>query len=182
MNCNKCDLSLTRRTIVQGRGVLPCRTMLIGEGPGLAEDVLGEAFVGPSGQLLDSMLDEVGIDVEECYYTNVVFCHPTDEPRGKNREPRAEEVLCCMPNVMDIIRRGYPKQIVFVGQIAYRYYAKIFYEFPSVRMIHPAALLRGGGRSDPRYITAIRALAGLQGQQGRTDGNCKKNGPPPGRR
>jgi uracil-DNA glycosylase len=142
----------------------------------MVEDLLGEAFIGPSGKLTDVMIDEAGLDPTKCFLTNAVLCHPTDTPRGANREPKADEVLACMPNVLEIIRSANPKCVVFVGKVAQRYYQKHF-DIPAVRILHPAALLRGGGRSSPQYISAIRALKKIA-VYGRDDGSSPKKGFP----
>ena len=58
--------------------------MLVGEQPGDKEDVAGQPFVGPAGQLLDRALIEAGIDRQTVYITNVVK-HFKWTPRGKRR-------------------------------------------------------------------------------------------------
>jgi len=46
--------------------------MFVGEQPGDKEDLAGRPFVGPAGGLLDRVLDQVGIDRDGVYVTNVV--------------------------------------------------------------------------------------------------------------
>ncbi len=50
----------------------------IGEAPSFYEVQQGKPFVGPSGKLLDAVLDHVGIDTTEVYKTNAVLCRPPD--------------------------------------------------------------------------------------------------------
>lgn len=55
------------------------------EAPGATEDGVGEPFVGRSGQLLDQLLADAGLDPSrDVYLCNVVKCRPPD-----NRKPRA---------------------------------------------------------------------------------------------
>lgn len=50
---------------------VPCPIALVGEAPGEEEDRQGRPFCGPSGYLLDGILEEVGIARSECLVTNV---------------------------------------------------------------------------------------------------------------
>jgi DNA polymerase len=58
--------------------------MLIGEQPGLQEDLQGLPFVGPAGRLLDEALEEAHLDRTTLYLTNTVK-HFKYELRGKAR-------------------------------------------------------------------------------------------------
>ena len=48
--------------------------MFVGEGPGYHEDQQGLPFVGAAGQLLNTLLGDVGIKREDVYIANVVKC------------------------------------------------------------------------------------------------------------
>ena len=56
LDCRSCALCETRHSVVFGVGPEDAEVMFIGEGPGQQEDLRGEPFVGPAGQLLDDML------------------------------------------------------------------------------------------------------------------------------
>ena len=91
--CTACpELAATRQHVVVGdppaRG--PARFALIGEAPGATEDGTGRPFVGKSGQLLDLLLGEAGLDRAEAAVLNVVKCRPPG-----NRTPRTPEVARC---------------------------------------------------------------------------------------
>ncbi len=62
--------------IVKGFGPRDAKIVLIGEAPGRDEDREGVPFVGTSGQLLDRMLVEAGVDREKCYVDNVMQVRP----------------------------------------------------------------------------------------------------------
>src|SRR6185437_7429020 len=65
--CTRCDLYRNATQTVFGEGPLDARLMFVGEQPGDAEDLAGRPFVGPAGHLLDSMLDEAGVDRSQTY-------------------------------------------------------------------------------------------------------------------
>lgn len=155
MTCEKCRLHKTRRNVVLGRGCLPCDVLFVGEGPGQVEDTLGEPFVGASGRLLDCMLREAEGTHLTFAFTNVVLCHPTDTPRGDNRAPYPDEVLACLQYVLQVVRAASPRLVIFVGEEAERYLGK---HVNGKRMLHPAALLRKGGRAAPHYDRVVTQL------------------------
>jgi DNA polymerase len=91
--CLACpELAATRQHVVVGdppaRG--RARFALIGEAPGATEDGSGRPFVGKSGQLLDQLLGEAGLDRAEAAVLNIVKCRPPG-----NRTPKTPEVARC---------------------------------------------------------------------------------------
>jgi DNA polymerase len=50
------------KKVVFGVGSLDARIMFVGEAPGAEEEVQGEPFVGPAGQLLTRMIAAMGLD------------------------------------------------------------------------------------------------------------------------
>jgi uracil-DNA glycosylase len=98
-NCKACDLWRNATQTVFGEGAEHPKIMFVGEQPGDQEDLQGRPFVGPAGKLLDSALEEAGIDREKTYITNAVK-HFKWEPRGKRRihkKPSASEIAACRP-------------------------------------------------------------------------------------
>lgn len=57
-------------------GPQPASILIVGEAPGAQEMVMGEPFVGSSGQELNRMLMEAGIARASCRITNVTFSQP----------------------------------------------------------------------------------------------------------
>src|SRR5271170_2396427 len=115
--CRKCEIGSQRRNNVYGEGDPCAQLMVIGEGPGETEDLLGRPFVGRAGQLLDKMLNAIGFAREEVYICNTVKCRPTiPGPRGpKNRAPDLTEMANCRPFLdeqIDIIR---PRALMALG-------------------------------------------------------------------
>ena len=87
-----CALKRTAKSLCFKRGSDDARIMLIGEAPGRDEDLSGKPFVGRAGQLLDRMLDAIGLAEEHVYITNTVYWRPPG-----NRTPTPEEVEACAP-------------------------------------------------------------------------------------
>jgi uracil-DNA glycosylase family 4 len=59
-SCTACNLSLNCTNHVPGVGTYPADIMMVGESPGEIEDLVGRSFVGPAGQLLDSIIKAIG--------------------------------------------------------------------------------------------------------------------------
>jgi uracil-DNA glycosylase len=97
--CRACPLWKTGTQTVFGEGSSHAKVVFVGEVPGNDEDLAGRPFVGPAGKLLDHVLEEVGIERDEIYVTNVVK-HFKWEPAGKRRihkKPNAREIAACRP-------------------------------------------------------------------------------------
>ena len=112
--CTGCDLALTRERVVISRGAATAPLMLIGEAPGAREDALGQPFVGRSGQLLDRLLQDVGLNPEsDLYICNAVKCRPP-----QNRRPKRAELTACRPWLDRQIDQVNPRVIVLLGATA----------------------------------------------------------------
>lgn len=104
---------------VLGAGNPDANIIFMGEAPGKNEGERGMPFIGASGDLLDEMLDELGINRDDVYITNLVL-----DVLPENRAPRINEVEFYRPyadRVLDIIR---PAVIVTLGRFATEYVLK----------------------------------------------------------
>ena len=111
--CTQCSLSRTRHLPVMGRGDRQADIMVIAEAPGGQEDRQGIPFVGPSGEILDSLLRDCGLTREEIYITNILKCHPPG-----NRDPKEEEKEACFPYLKYETFLLKPRIIVCLGRVA----------------------------------------------------------------
>ncbi len=111
--CTQCSLSRTRHLPVMGRGDRQADIMVIAEAPGGQEDQQGIPFVGPSGEILDSLLRDCGLTREEIYITNILKCHPPG-----NRDPKEEEKEACFPYLKYETFLLKPRIIVCLGRVA----------------------------------------------------------------
>jgi uracil-DNA glycosylase family protein len=118
--CQGCSIYCNATQTVFGEGPADARCMFVGEQPGDQEDLAGKPFVGPSGTLLNQVMEEVGIPRDDVYVTNAVK-HFKWEPRGKKRlhaKPSAREVAACRPWLEAEIKVIQPKMIVCLGATA----------------------------------------------------------------
>ena len=113
--CRKCNLyAKVANPMLIGRGNKNASVLLVGEAPGRNEDEQGQVFIGRSGQFLQYVLNNVGLD---CYITNSVLCRPTDKA-GNNATPKSTNIECCLPFTIDLILEMKPKVIVALGAVA----------------------------------------------------------------
>jgi uracil-DNA glycosylase len=158
--CTKCRLAGGRTQVVYGTGNADADLMFIGEGPGYYEDKQGEPFVGAAGQLLNRMLEEIGIRRGDVYIANVIKCRPPG-----NRDPLPEEVDACTPWLREQIALIEPRVIVTLGNFATRFMLDKPVSISRVRgqrfpqegrtiipTFHPAAILRGGGEASTQMV------------------------------
>lgn len=164
--CLACpELVVSRTTVVAGARPWDqshADVMLVGEAPGAQEDLAGVPFVGRSGQLLDSLLAEAGLDRSLVAVANVLKCRP---PR--NRKPRRAEVGRCRPWLTRQIELADPRVLVALGGTAAEWFfgpgARIAALREQVRdhggrplvvTYHPSAAIRFGPNGAP--LAALR--------------------------
>lgn len=153
--CTKCRLAETRTNVVFGVGSPDSDLMFVGEAPGRNEDLQGEPFVGRAGQLLNELLDEVGIPRGTVYIANVLKCRPPN-----NRDPQPDEIDCCKGYLRKQIRLIRPRVVVTLGNFSTKLLLNTTTGITRLRgraypwwlgstlipTFHPAAALRGGDR------------------------------------
>jgi DNA polymerase len=111
------------RKIVLGVGSLDAAIMFVGEAPGAEEEVQGEPFVGPAGQLLNRMIGGMGLSRSEVYIGNIMNWRP-DLPAGPegaqtgNRPPTEGEMAHCLPYLRAQVEIVNPRLLVALGATA----------------------------------------------------------------
>ena len=160
--CQACGLCQGRTQTVFGVGDTAAEWMVVGEAPGEQEDLQGEPFVGPSGQLLDNMLGlnrhahasgegaNGGSALRGVYIANVVKCRPPG-----NRNPHPDEVAKCDPYLARQVALVRPKIILAMGRFAVQSLLQTtepigklrgqvhrYHGVPVIVTYHPAYLLR----------------------------------------
>ncbi len=149
-NCVKCPLGHTRTNFVFGVGNPHADIVMIGEAPGAEEDAQGEPFVGRAGQLLNKILEAIGLKREEVYICNILKCRPPD-----NRDPDPGEIEACTPHIWKQLELIKPKIILCLGRVSAQVLmgtneplAKLrgkVHNYRGMKLMvtyHPAALLR----------------------------------------
>jgi DNA polymerase len=162
--CTLCRLANGRTQVVYGVGDPHADLMFIGEGPGYHEDRQGQPFVGAAGQLLNRMLNEIGLSREQVRIANCVMCRPPN-----NRDPLPDELDACTPYLREQIALVDPHVVVTLGNFATRYVLQKQVSISRVRgqrfqlgqrvvipTFHPAAILHGGGENSPQ-MQALRS-------------------------
>src|SRR4051812_12837384 len=89
------------------------RLAVVGEAPGFQETIYGVPFKGPSGKLLDKVLEYHGYKREEVLYTNVCLCRPPD-----NANPPAAAQAACHERLMGELSRSGVRTVVALGGTA----------------------------------------------------------------
>ena len=112
--CQKCDLCITRKNAVPGKGNYNADVVFIGEAPGKNEDVHGEPFIGNAGKKLNDALENAGLTRSSVYITNIVKCRPP-----KNRIPNDVEKMMCSNYLKDELTIINPKIICLLGNTSY---------------------------------------------------------------
>ncbi|MFX1579184.1 MAG: uracil-DNA glycosylase [Promethearchaeota archaeon] len=111
--CTLCPLHKTRNNAVPGEGPAIAQVMFVGEAPGAKEDETGRPFVGRSGELLTTMIQEIGLSRDEVFITSILKSRPP-----KNRAPTQAEIRACRPYLEQQIEIINPKVIVLLGGVA----------------------------------------------------------------
>ena len=160
------------KKLVVGTGSLEAKLFFCGEAPGAEEEVQGEPFVGPAGQLLTRMIQAMGVRREDVYIGNIMNWRP-DLPTGGgqeqigNRPPTPEELNYCLPFLRAQIEIVAPDVIVALGSTAaqgllgagsFKALGEVrsrwhtFAGKPVMVTYHPSYILRNGSNRSKRAI------------------------------
>ena len=155
-----CSLKKRATQLCFADGNPEAEIMFVGEGPGEQEDLQGKPFVGRAGQLLDRMLNAIGLDRKKVYIANMVPWRPPG-----NRDPTPEELALCAPFLHRQVELVAPKLLVTLGNVP----TKALFEttvgitkmrgqwrdlvvgshaVPALATLHPAFLLRTPSAKD----------------------------------
>jgi len=190
-HCRACALCHGRTNTVFGVGDVSAEWMVVGEAPGEQEDLQGEPFVGPSGQLLDNMLKAVGLSrhagasgapaaapepggaptaLRGVYIANVVKCRPPG-----NRNPHPDEVAQCDAYLARQVALVRPRIILAMGRFAVQSLLQTaepigklrgrvhhYQGVPVIVTYHPAYLLRSLSEKAKAWADLCLALEVVQ--------------------
>jgi DNA polymerase len=157
--CTGCSLVQSATRPVPGVGDSSADVMVVGEAPGEKEDLTGEPFVGPAGELLTKILGAIQLSRETVFICNVLKHRPPG-----NRNPMPDEVRACAPFLQRQIDLVQPKMILAFGTFAaqsllgtklaigkLRQQLHWYQGIPLVATYHPAALLRNDAWKRPTW-------------------------------
>lgn len=160
------------KKVVVGVGNLDARIFFCGEAPGAEEEIQGEPFVGPAGQLLTKMIQAMGLKRSDVYIGNIMNWRPDlPTPPGEeqvgNRPPTPEELSYCLPYLKAQLEIVNPEVIVALGSTAaqglfglgsfktlgeIRGRWKLFEQKPVMVTYHPSYILRTASNRSKRAI------------------------------
>lgn len=172
--CTACGLAKSRQKTVFGVGDENADWMIVGEAPGAEEDRQGEPFVGQAGQLLDAMLEAIGLERSvNVYIANVLKCRPPS-----NRNPEPMEVAQCSPHLLRQLDLIKPRLILAMGRFAVQTLLNTeasiaslrgrvhrYHGLPLIVTYHPAYLLRtlhDKAKAWEDLVLARKTMAGLK--------------------
>jgi uracil-DNA glycosylase len=172
-----CDLKRGARNFVFADGLPAARVMIVGEAPGAEEDREGLPFVGRAGQLLDRMLDAIGLSRRQpdpgqaVYITNVLPWRPPS-----NRTPERPEIELFLPFLERHITLAQPDVLVLMGNTPCQalmgragitrirgQWAEVLGR-PALPMFHPADLLRNPTAKREAWADLLALKARLTSQ------------------
>jgi uracil-DNA glycosylase family 4 len=149
-DCVRCPLHQGRTHIVHTEGEPTARLMFVGEAPGADEDASGRPFVGRAGQLLNKIIEAIGLKRDDVLIGNVNRCRPPG-----NRTPTTDEAHTCKPFLLREINIARPDVIVVLGNTAMKNLLDTkegitrlrgqFQDYRGIKVMptfHPAYLLR----------------------------------------
>lgn len=156
---------------VLGVGSLDAKIFFIGEAPGAEEEIRGEPFVGPAGELLTKMIGAMGLKREQVYIGSILCWRPqipTPESAEQigNRAPTPEEMAFCLPFLRASIDIVQPDLLVALGGTAAQGVLgdkfttlgatrSKWHDFngkPLMVTYHPSYLLRNGSNKSKRMV------------------------------
>jgi DNA polymerase len=111
--CTRCPLHAGRTKAVFGAGNADADLMFIGEAPGAEEDRQGLPFVGRAGQLLNQLLEGIGMKRDDAFIANILKSRPPG-----NRDPQPDEIEACWPFLERQIHLIEPRVIATLGNFA----------------------------------------------------------------
>ena len=111
--CTRCPLHEKRTNAVFGAGDADADVIFVGEAPGAEEDRQGLPFVGRAGQLLNQMLEGIGMSRGDVFIANVLKSRPPG-----NRDPQPLEIEACRPYLFEQVRLIEPKVVCTLGNFA----------------------------------------------------------------
>jgi uracil-DNA glycosylase len=152
--CTRCpQLAQTRHTVVFGAGNADADLMFVGEAPGRHEDEQGVPFVGQAGQLLDTLLAEIGLSRPEVFVTNVLRCRPPG-----NRDPHPVEIERCQDYLFRTIDLVRPVVICTLGNFATKL---LRHDTTGIMRLHGRAEVRVVGPRAVRLFPVFHPAAAL---------------------
>lgn len=115
-NCYSCNLFLycnSPKMTPTGQGKK--KILILGSAPGGREDEKGKLFIGGTGQYLNSILKDMGLNLRNDFWvSHAINCYPLG-----GRDPKKFEIEACRNRLLDFIQKEFPKVIVTLGKVPF---------------------------------------------------------------
>lgn len=161
------------------KGPVDSPFVIVGEGPGIHELTKGLPFVGPSGKMLDEVLERAGFNTLgiEPYVTNATQCYPGKQ---KNEDSMNCATLACGGRLHEELV-AYPRKVILtLGSAAMRsvlgnmnmkvtrdrgkVYQSNLASCGVVVAVHPAYVMRNGTTFGPWASDVALAVSRMRGE------------------
>lgn len=110
----ECSLKHTAKHLIFGQGNEKADIMIVGESPNRDEDLIGHAFAGASGQMLDNILKAIGLERENIWLSYLLPW------RSLGGAPSQANIDICQPFLMRQIELLNPKIIITLDGLVYK--------------------------------------------------------------
>lgn len=97
------------------------RLAIVGEAPGVDEEVVGEPFIGPSGKLLRAVLSHSGILPQSCFLGNICQHRPPNNDI-ESLDWHGPEIQEGLVKLTEDLHRFQPNCILALGRTAFRFF------------------------------------------------------------
>lgn len=145
--------SFPKRAIILGEGPVGAKILFVGESPGPPDAVSGLPFQGPVGDMMNKIIEGIGLRRDECYLTNVVKYIS----RGKDLTPDIfsffipflhREIVAVGPKVIVTLGATPTRGLLETDEIISRVRGEFreFQGIPLMPTFNPAYLLRDPSR------------------------------------
>jgi|TARA_A100001015_G_scaffold62033_1_gene68407 DNA polymerase len=88
------------------------KIMIIGDMPGVSDEIKKKPFSGDAGELLDKMLLAINLDRNKVYLTNIINYRLED-----NKKPSEKDIQKFLPLIIDHISIINPKIVLLMGAV-----------------------------------------------------------------
>lgn len=166
--CRQCPLRRKCKGPVPGVGMSSAQIMVVGQAPEWQDDKEGIAWVGPSGQYISEILEQLGWRSTDVYYTSRVKCFPGRGKFGPYKPPAValdtcaqwleQEIKLVRPVVILAIGAEVMKSFGIKGTITSNA-GKVF-ETPHgtvIPILHPGGLNKDTKKA-PNFVTSLRII------------------------
>lgn len=161
--------ALPGNRLVPGVGPIRADIMLVGEAPGRSENTKGQPFVGRAGQTLARIMNEAGLELNQCYRTNIVKYWPHDAETLEKRDLTPEEleggvsyirheIEIVNPRIVGLLGYSAVRAIFPSAESIYRIHGELLYD-KYVPLYHPAVAMYRPERFDS-LVRGFKELAG----------------------